>query len=860
MQRRSIYSSLLLVSLLSTFSFATSFAQNAVNVESKSSPRCVTNTVNVSVDISQDVSGLEIVLDWSGDGTVTNVTFDAGLANLAMRGADWTSNPGQIRLYALDNTGGTDCLASGTGIAVATIEYTTDDVCSGSLDFVGGTFNCPTTPVTASSQFVDCATGALVAATVNAGAVSVDNATPVITCPSDVTMHWGTSSFPVASATDSDEPNGCENLTYSLGAAPSYASIDAASGVITLSPLGGDVCEASVEVIVTDKCGATDNCTFNVCVQNTPPVFASPAADTTLLGVWGEPFFTTTVSATDADSGPVGLSYSIINFEPQAGQNPTILPTIDGNTGVLTWNFEHTPHYIGLFKVTVEVTDGAATCIPCSPNNADTLSFFIHLKGFRVSIEKVHNQLQGQTADVSVFIDSNWVDGTPYETDALGGFDFLIQYDPSAMSSLGATAGEMISNGSSSDWEYFTYRFGPNGNCGSGCPTGKIRIVGIRDMNDGMHHPTDKRGPGELFQLHFMVSNDRTFECQFAPIQFCWYDCGDNTMSDLTGDSLYISCDVFTFEGVQMTGQDQSFPTLTGAPNSCMADSGGQNGTKIDLFRVTEFRNGGIDIICADSIDARGDVNLNGLSNEIADAVVFTNYFVQGLNAFNVNADGQTAATEINGDGVPLTVADLVYLIRVIVGDALPLPKLVHGQSVQFSNRGGVISSDVELGAALFVFNGIADVRLEASGMDIKTGIVDGNTHALVYSLEGNTIAAGSVVSSDGELLSIEASDINGALLSPGDMIVRPTEFAVYQNYPNPFNPSTKIRFDMAEAGQYTVSIYNVAGQKVKEFNGNAGNETVELEWDASTVASGMYFYKVSMNGFSATKKMVLLK
>jgi hypothetical protein len=48
-------------------------------------------------------------------------------------------------------------------------------------------------------------------------------------------------------------------------------------------------------------------------------------------------------------------------------------------------------------------------------------------------------------------------------------------------------------------------------------------------------------------------------------------------------------------------------------------------------FRCIEFWFGGIDIICADSIDDRGDMNLNGLANEIADAVLYTNYFLRRL-------------------------------------------------------------------------------------------------------------------------------------------------------------------------------------------------------------------------------------
>ena len=59
----------------------------------------------------------------------------------------------------------------------------------------------------------------------------------------------------------------------------------------------------------------------------------------------------------------------------------------------------------------------------------------------------------------------------------------------------------------------------------------------------------------------------------------------------------------------------------------------------------------------------------------IADAVTLANYFIYGLSAFSINIEGQIAASDVNADGIPLSVADLVYLIRVITGDALPIEK-----------------------------------------------------------------------------------------------------------------------------------------------------------------------------------------
>ena len=88
-----------------------------------------------------------------------------------------------------------------------------------------------------------------------------------------------------------------------------------------------------------------------------------------------------------------------------------------------------------------------------------------------------------------------------------------------------------------------------------------------------------------------------------------------------------------------------------------------------------------------------------------------------------------------------------------------------------------------------------------------------------------------------------------------------PAAFAVAQNSPNPFNPSTTISFTIAEAGNVTIDVFNVAGQKVgtiaNEFRG-AGSHSVT--WDASEFSAGVYFYTVKSDDLSKTMKMTLLK
>jgi hypothetical protein len=93
-----------------------------------------------------------------------------------------------------------------------------------------------------------------------------------------------------------------------------------------------------------------------------------------------------------------------------------------------------------------------------------------------------------------------------------------------------------------------------------------------------------------------------------------------------------------------------------------------------------------------------------------------------------------------------------------------------------------------------------------------------------------------------------------------------PRAYKLAQNYPNPFNPVTSIRFDMKEKGVVTLKIYNVAGQLVRTLlDGVKAAGSYSVAWDGKNnrgagVGSGIYFYKMEAKGFSATKKMVILR
>lgn len=862
MHKRSIYS-LLLTSFILVFGFALGYSQS-VTVQSKAVSRCTPGSIDISVNPTADVSAFEIVLvatTTSGGAfySASGLTIDpAVLLSMTtivdLSGVNNTS-PDTIRIAGMKTSPGNTCLSGPFPKKVATFSFTSGNVCSGSFTLAGANAVFCANQSAVSTQFVDCATNALVPATVTSGVVTIANQAPTLAAIANGTVAWGNLFTTSAVGSDNDLANGCEKLTYSKVSGPAALTVNPNTGAINWTPSGADVCVHTVTVQVADSCGATAQRSFDICVTNQPPVLTCPT-DTTQI-IWGE-VADGDVNATDPDAGPSALLYSVASFNGPGGVGAI---TINPATGEWSWTTQEQNAYIGTFTLCIKASDGANTCVPCSPSNADTCCVTIKvIPTMLVTIEKTHNTIQGQTEEVSIWLDSTVVPGLE-----MGGYDLLVQYDASALNLLSAVPGQLLVD---CGWEYFTYRFGANGNCGNGgCPTGVVRIVAIAETNNGANHPDCFGGQagdsGELVKLTFLVSDNRTFECMYVPIRFIWYDCGDNAFSSVTGDTLYISRHVYDYDNVNpIEDLGHAFPSWYGANSTCDTALGDN---KPDPLRVVDFQNGGIDIVCADSIDARGDINLNEISNEIADAVLFSNYFVYGLSVFHVNLQGQIAASDVNADGITLSVADLVYLIRVVIGDAHPFPKTVPAAiEATYSTGNGQVSIDATVAAAAIVVEGNVTPTLLISNVDMLYAFDGTNTRILVYTNVENRTSMGTFT---GSFLSVSGNVISAEFATPeGGMVnavgkALPTEFALKQNYPNPFNPKTTISFTTKAAVEYSLTIYNVTGQTVKTFSGRtAGAEVVTVDWIADGNASGVYFYKLQAGSFTDTKKMVFLK
>ncbi len=180
--------------------------------------------------------------------------------------------------------------------------------------------------------------------------------------------------------------------------------------------------------------------------------------------------------------------------------------------------------------------------------------------------------------------------------------------------------------------------------------------------------------------------------------------------------------------------------------------------------------------------------------------------------------------------------------------------------------------------------NGASSVRLvwpkDRSDQDVESfsiyrsttgGFVPGNATFLATTAD-STFVDHALPASNAVFYRVAATDVHGnqGSASPEASVVltglsgnqeKPEEFSLGQNYPNPFNPATTIEFSIARPAHVVLEIFDPLGRSVSRIvDGFKQPGFYRITWDADNVTSGVYFYKMSAQGFSATKKLLLLR
>jgi len=88
-----------------------------------------------------------------------------------------------------------------------------------------------------------------------------------------------------------------------------------------------------------------------------------------------------------------------------------------------------------------------------------------------------------------------------------------------------------------------------------------------------------------------------------------------------------------------------------------------------------------------------------------------------------------------------------------------------------------------------------------------------------------------------------------------------PDKFSLEQNYPNPFNPITNIRYSLERSGDVKLDLINIQGRTIATYiDQNQQSGDYEFVLDGSSLSNGVYFYRLTQNGISRARKMVLMK
>jgi len=179
-------------------------------------------------------------------------------------------------------------------------------------------------------------------------------------------------------------------------------------------------------------------------------------------------------------------------------------------------------------------------------------------------------------------------------------------------------------------------------------------------------------------------------------------------------------------------------------------------------------------------------------------------------------------------------------------------------------------------------YNGTAVKRYDTSGIFLSNFITGlGSAEGVDFFSNGNILIGNGATSSvkmfdsNGNYIEDFIPSGSGGLMKPNAVVIRETatlsvddnenislkNFQLEQNYPNPFNPSTIIRYQLPITSNVTIKVFNILGKEITTLvNDELAAGEHEVEFDATGLPSGIYFYQLKSNDFLETKKMIYLK
>ncbi len=271
---------------------------------------------------------------------------------------------------------------------------------------------------------------------------------------------------------------------------------------------------------------------------------------------------------------------------------------------------------------------------------------------------------------------------------------------------------------------------------------------------------------------------------------------------------------------------------------------------KIQLNAFHSGREGVVSIDSADFYFALGDITVDNQPIDFVD--IADTIAIDNLSILNDNLISEPIGVSDN--------SNFVYSVQYGINDSLSaVQAMIDDRFISFkvqlldAGTGEIIGDydDVTYNAENIFEYGNISYQVNTQGIGNRTvrlKLVVGNNFNCDYTM--------SKIYSDASVLAksnFKQIDFSGS---------NPVKtYELTQNYPNPFNPSTTIKYQIPQSGNVTVKVFDILGAEVATLVNEFQNKgRYEVNFDASKLSSGVYIYRLQVNDYSASKKMVLMK
>ena len=710
----------------------------------------------------------------------------------------------------------------------------------------------------------------------------------------------GSSLMIVVTGTDSDNTHDIR-VDVVGGYEPSF--MDWHDGTVGTTPVVGTLfvnpgyCDDGVYTVTfMDTCYATGEfltVDYEITVNNVNrPPFCVNVGPTDQTVSFGDTLETITVTFDDPDltcqaphtGDALTITYSI---DPVPSTSPTF---VDNGNGTATLDWIPDSLDIGDYTVVFTATDLGGLTAQCDTVKIHVVSVIpcdipvpegysaADLYAFQI---KKMCAYAGEEVLYPVYM------STPQHVDPsedyVGAYEVLLAWDPSCMTLMDVIEAEIDSNFS----EYFDYNIIPAGVVDV-WPA--VRVVAIRDKANNVYTPPIPPGcQFPIFYLKFNMNHDwdPNYACD---VKFVVKECGDNTISSVDGLTLHTPAYLASVNPACDTTFDFSVAEACPDTNLIPKDVALLDGFHwvdgyVDCLADVDCPGGDISAYTLEY--TTGDVNLNTVPYEVADAAFFHQYL---LGYFTVDDDTLTdpqgwtgydwqramMGSDVNHNTVPWEMGDLVLMTAVINGFIAPLSYTVPTEPVKLTVGGDNIYIDAptDIGGVYLVIKYAGEIGEPvlgeyASGMTLDWNDLGGELRVVIWSLDHHVMPAG-----EGLLLTIpglkpeyitkiDIADFAGNTLSVEKGLA---SFALRKAIPNPFKGTTEIGFAVASETNVNLSVYDVSGKLVRTLvNKKLVPGEYTATWDGKdnnghSVKSGVYFVKMTAGKFSASRKLMLLK